>query len=92
MSQTTYTEHLSLILLIAMGKKELLFTYSIRCISTFSDYNSFRCVNTHINFLDALHHISYSHSVVPGGFDVRSYITRDIPGTVCICSTIALTT
>lgn len=31
---------------------------------------------------------SYSHSVVPGGLEVRSYKTRDIPGTVEILSTI----
>lgn len=30
----------------------------------------------------------YSHSVVPGGLEVRSYKTRDIPGTVEILSTI----
>lgn len=26
-------------------------------------------------------HSHHSHSVVPGGFEVRSYMTRDMPGT-----------
>lgn len=30
----------------------------------------------------------HSHSVVPGGLDVRSYMTREMPGTVKIPSTI----
>lgn len=30
----------------------------------------------------------HSHSIVPGGFEVRSYITREIPGTVKMASTI----
>ena len=30
----------------------------------------------------------HSHSVVPGGLEVRSYITREMPGTVKIPSTI----
>ena len=34
----------------------------------------------------------HSHSVVPGGFDERSYITREIPGTVEIASTMSLIT
>ena len=34
----------------------------------------------------------YSHSVVPGGFDVRSYNTLEIPCTVKISDTILLIT
>jgi len=36
--------------------------------------------------------VYYSHSVVPGGFDVKSYKTREIPGTVDISVTIFFTT
>lgn len=36
--------------------------------------------------------VYYSHSVVPGGLDVRSYKTREIPGTVDISVTIFFTT
>lgn len=36
--------------------------------------------------------IYYSHSVVPGGLGVRSYRTREIPGTVDISITIFFTT
>lgn len=39
-----------------------------------------------------MHIIHYSHSVVPGGLDVRSYKTREIPGTVEISLTIFLIT
>lgn len=34
----------------------------------------------------------YSHSVVPGGLDVRSYITLEIPGIFFISLTIFSTT
>ena len=34
----------------------------------------------------------YSHSVVPGGFDVKSYMTRDRPGISLISVTIFITT
>jgi len=36
--------------------------------------------------------VYYSHSVVPGGLDVKSYKTREIPGTVDISVTIFFTT
>lgn len=36
--------------------------------------------------------VYYSHSVVPGGLDVRSYKTREIPGTVDISVTTFFTT
>ena len=32
----------------------------------------------------------YSHSVVPGGFGVRSYKTREIPGIFIILSAVSL--
>ena len=36
--------------------------------------------------------VYYSHSVVPGGFDVKSYIIREIPGIFLISVTIFNTT
>ena len=32
--------------------------------------------------------VYYSHSVVPGGFDVKSYITQEVPGIFLISVTI----
>lgn len=36
--------------------------------------------------------VYYSHSVVPGGLDVKSYKTREIPGIADISTTIFFTT
>lgn len=53
---------------------------------------STRPIHATVESINEFTFILYSHSVVPGGLDVRSYRTREIPGTVLILLTILWTT
>ena len=46
---------------------------------------------SYINMLKSSLFALYSHSIVAGGFDVKSYITLDIPGTELTLSAILST-
>lgn len=81
--------HVSLKTIIKKNRKkiETFIKLSHSFVKHYQYYNLFPCGDSILLSMTDTFPF-YSHSVVPGGLEVRSYKTRDIPGTVEILSTI----